>query len=157
MQYANRRELRESLYRAYVTRASENALAPADPVAREALDNTAIIDELMALRQEEASLLGYASFAEVSLVPKMADTPAQVMQFLRDLARRARPFAQRDLAELRAFAAQELGLDDCSPGIPPTRPTPRRSAAFSIRRSSSTPAAARVLRHCSPRSSTCSA
>ena len=115
MQYANRRELRESLYRAYVTRASENAVAPADPVAKAALDNTAIIDELMALRQEEASLLGYASFAEVSLVPKMADTPAQVMQFLRDLARRARPFAQRDLAELRAFAAQELGLDDLQP------------------------------------------
>ena len=115
MQYANKRTLRESLYRAYVTRASENAVAPTEAVARAALDNTAIIDELMALRQEEAALLGYANYAEVSLVPKMADTPAQVTKFLRDLAQRARPFAERDLAELRAFAAQELGLDGLQP------------------------------------------
>ena len=115
MQYARNRTLRESLYRAYVSRAAENAVAPADEGARAALDNTALMDELLGLRQEEAALLGYGNYAEVSLVPKMADTPAQVMQFLRDLARRARPFAERDLAQLREFAAQQLGLTDLQP------------------------------------------
>ena len=104
MQYGSDRALREKLYLAYVTRASE-----AGPAA---LDNSAVMRELLDLRQEEARLLGYASFAEVSLVPKMADSPQQVTTFLRDLAQRARPYAERDLAELRAFARSELGLDD---------------------------------------------
>ena len=107
MQYGSHRPLRELLHRAYVTRASE--LGPAE------LDNSPLMAELLTLRQEEARLLGYASFAEMSLVPKMADTPQQVMDFLRDLARRSRPSAERDLAELRAFAATELGLDDLQP------------------------------------------
>jgi len=96
MQYAENRELREKLYRAYVTRASE--------FGKPELDNTAAMREIVALRQEEAKLLGYASFAEVSLAPKMASSPAEVVTFLRDLAKRARPFAERDLAELREFA-----------------------------------------------------
>ncbi|HWP20984.1 MAG TPA: M3 family metallopeptidase [Burkholderiaceae bacterium] len=104
MQYGSHRPLRERLYRAYVTRASELGAAEHD--------NTEIMRELLALRQEEARLLGYANFAEVSLVPKMAETPQQVLDFLRDLAGRARPYAERDLAELREFAAQELGLPD---------------------------------------------
>ncbi|MCU0773233.1 MAG: M3 family metallopeptidase [Ideonella sp.] len=104
MQYAHDRSLRERLYRAYATRASE--LGPAE------LDNSSAMRRLLALRQEEAALLGYGNFAEVSLVRKMADTPAQVLDFLRDLARRARPYAERDLAELREFAARELGLAD---------------------------------------------
>jgi len=104
LQYATDRALRERLYTAYVTRASE--LGPA------ALDNSAIIRELLELRQEEAALIGYANAAELSLVPKMADSPAQVIEFLRDLARRARPGAERDLAELREFARTELGLAD---------------------------------------------
>ena len=104
MQYGSNRALREKLYVAYVTRASE-----AGPAA---LDNSAVMRELLDLRQEEARLLGYASFAEVSLVPKMADSPQQVTGFLRDLAQRARPYAERDLAELRAFARDELGLPD---------------------------------------------
>ena len=104
MQYGHNRALRERLYTAYVTRASE--LGPPE------LDNTAVMRELLALRQEEARLLGKASFAEVSLVPKMAESPAQVSEFLRDLARRARPGAERDLAELRAFARDELDLPD---------------------------------------------
>ncbi len=112
MQYADDRALREQVYRAYATRASAHAEAPADAVARASLDNSPLIDEILALRAEEAQLLGYASFAEVSLVPKMAESPAQVMQFLRDLAHRARPFAQRDIAELRAFADKELGMPD---------------------------------------------
>ena len=68
--------------------------------------------EILALRQEEAQLLGYRSFAEVSMVPKMADSPQQVLDFLRDLARRAHPYAEKDLAELREFASSELGLPD---------------------------------------------
>ncbi len=111
MQYAVHRPLRERMYRAYTTRASHEALAP-EGEAGAALDNAPIIDELLALRHEEAALLGYANFAEVSLVPKMAESPAQVITFLRDLARRARPFAERDLAELRRFAAAELALPD---------------------------------------------
>ena len=112
MQYAKDRTLREAMYRAYTTRASDSAAAPADPDKRRALDNAGVIDELMTLRAEEAGLLGYANFAEVSLVPKMANSPAQVITFLRDLAARARPFAQRDVDELRAFAATHLGLHD---------------------------------------------
>jgi oligopeptidase A len=96
MQYAENRSLREKLYRAYVTRASE--------AGKPEWDNTAAMREIVALRQEEARLLGYNSFAEVSLAPKMASSPAEVIAFLRDLARRARPFAEKDLAELREFA-----------------------------------------------------
>ena len=104
MQYAVDRKLRQTLYRAYVTRASE--LGPPER------DNSDAMRELLALRQEEARLLGHANYAEVSLVPKMADSPAQVAGFLRDLAQRARPHAERDLAELRAYAAEHLGLPE---------------------------------------------
>ncbi|MBQ1763274.1 MAG: M3 family metallopeptidase [Aquincola sp.] len=107
MQYASDRSLREKIYTAYVTRASE--LGPPER------DNTAVMTELLQLRQEEAQLLGYGSYADVSLVPKMAESPAQVKDFLADLARRARPYAERDLAELREFAAAELGLADLKP------------------------------------------
>jgi oligopeptidase A len=100
MQYAENRGLREKLYRAYVTRASDIQESGGKPE----LDNTAAMREIVALRQEEAQLLGYASFAEVSLAPKMASSPVEVMTFLRDLAKRARPFAEKDLAELREFA-----------------------------------------------------
>ena len=102
MQYGTHRDLRERLYRAYVTRASE--FGPAE------LDNSALMQELLMLRQEEAQLLGFQNFAEASLVAKMASSPAQVLDFLRDLAGRARPFAEKDLAELREFATRELGL-----------------------------------------------
>ena len=104
MEYAHDRALRERLYRANATRASE--FGPA------ALDNTPLIRELLALRQEEAALLGYASPAELSLVPKMAESPTQVIGFLEDLGHRARPGALRDLAELREFARTELGLPE---------------------------------------------
>ena len=107
MQYAHDRGLRERLYRAYVTRASE--FGPAE------LDNSAAMREMLELRQEEAALLGYANFAELSLVPKMARSPDEVANFLRDLSRRARPFAERELAELRSFAAERLGLADLQP------------------------------------------
>ncbi|MDD2686038.1 MAG: M3 family metallopeptidase [Gallionella sp.] len=102
MQFAERRELREKLYRAYATRASE--------FGKPELDNTPLMDEIVALRAEEAALLGFANFGELSLASKMAESPQQVAEFLRELAGRARPFAERDLQELRAFAATELGL-----------------------------------------------
>ena len=104
MQYASDRRLREQLYRAYATRASE--FGPAEQ------DNTPLMRELLQLRAEEATLLGHASYGHLSLVPKMAESPAQVTGFLADLARRARPHAERDLAELRNFAAEQLGLPE---------------------------------------------
>ncbi|WP_326533143.1 M3 family metallopeptidase, partial [Pseudorhodoferax sp.] len=110
MQFARSSALRERLYRAYATRASDQAEGDATR-----FDNTALIREILALRQEEAQLLGYASFGEVSVVPKMADSPAQVVGFLRDLAKRARPYAEKDVADLRAFAAEKLGLADPQP------------------------------------------
>jgi oligopeptidase A len=110
MQFAKSSALRERLYRAYATRASDQAEGDATK-----FDNTALIREILALRQEEAQLLGYANFGEVSVVPKMADSPAQVTGFLRDLAQRARPYAEKDVADLRAFAAEKLGLADPQP------------------------------------------
>jgi len=103
MQYAAERELREQMYRAYVTRASE--------FGKPELDNTPLITQILRLHHEAAQLLGYANHAEVSLVPKMAQTPRQVLDFLNDLAAKALPFARKDYAELGAFAAAELGLD----------------------------------------------
>ena len=107
MQFGNDGALRERLYRAYVTRASDQAEGD---LAR--FDNDAIIRELLALRREEARLLGYDNFAEVSLVPKMAKSPAEVIGFLRELAGKARPYAERDLADMRAFASRALSLAD---------------------------------------------
>ena len=107
MQFAHSSPLREKLYRAYATRASDQAAGEATK-----FDNTAIMGELLALRHEEARLLGYRHYADVSLVPKMAESPEQVIAFLRDLAAKARPHAEKDLADLREFAATELGLND---------------------------------------------
>jgi oligopeptidase A len=107
LQFVQDRGLRETLFRAYAVRASE--LGPA------AQDNTAIVHEMLALRAEEAALLGYGSFADVSLATKMATHPQQVMDFVRDLARRARPFAEKELAELRAFATSDCGIPDLEP------------------------------------------
>ncbi len=104
LQYADDRALRERLFHAYSTRASE--------FGRPDWDNTQLMIELLRLRREQAQVLGYRDFAELSLVPKMAESPQQVLEFLRDLARRARPFAERDMAELKEFAARELGLPD---------------------------------------------
>jgi oligopeptidase A len=104
MQYADNRDLRARMYRASATRASEFG----DAVR----DNTPLIDRILSLRAEESKMLGFDSFAELSMVPKMADNPTQVMAFLRDLGIRARPHGQRDLDELRAFARNEFGLDE---------------------------------------------
>ena len=104
MQYADSRALREKMYRAYGTRASE--------FGKPEWDNTKLMDEIVKLRGEEAQLLGFANFGELSLASKMANSPQQVVEFMRELAQRARPFAEKDLTELREFARTELGLDD---------------------------------------------
>lgn len=101
--YADNRTLRETLYRAHAVRASEFGDA--------VLDNGGNIDRILALRTELAALLGFDSYAEYSIATKMATDTAQVLGFLRDLAARARPYAQRDRAELETFARDDLGLD----------------------------------------------
>ena len=110
MQFADNSALRETLYRAHVTRASDQSTGEAAK-----FDNTALIQEILALRQEEAQLLGYANFGEVSVVPKMASSADEVIAFLRDLAVRARPYAEKDVADLRAFAAESLALPEPQP------------------------------------------
>ena len=113
MQYADNRDLREQVYRAYVTRASEFPPATASGDKGEAKwDNTPLIGSILRLRREAAELLGFRSYAEVSLAAKMADTPAEVLKFLDELGVRARPYAEKDYAELKAFARDELGLAD---------------------------------------------
>ena len=111
MQYADSRSLRETFYRAYSTRAAEIDNGFSKPE----WDNGPLIGKLLALRTEEAKMLGYNNYAEVSLVPKMADSTDQVLGFLRELAVKAKPFAEKDLAELQAFAKDELGLDTLQP------------------------------------------
>ncbi len=107
MQFAKISALREKLYRAYVTRASEFGDA--------SFDNTPLITEILALREEEAKLLGYRNFGELSVVPKMAESPEQVVKFLRDLAAKAKPYGERDLADLRVFAAEQLSITEPQP------------------------------------------
>jgi len=107
--YADDRALRERVYAAYQTRASDQG-----PHAGR-FDNSARIDQIMALRHEAARLLGFANSAEESLATKMAATPERVLAFLHDLAARAKPVAERELAELRAFAHEQLGIADLQP------------------------------------------
>ena len=106
MQYAEDRELRREMYLAYVTRASDQG-----PHAG-TWDNSGIMVEILALRKELAALLGFESYAHYSLERKMADTPAAVLEFLEDLARRSKPVAQREFAELTAFARERCGAED---------------------------------------------
>ena len=108
LQFGDNRALRETIYRASATKASDMGVVFSE---LEKWDNTTNIATLLKLRDEEARLLDYRNFAEVSLVSKMAQSPEHVIAFLEDLARRARPYAEKDLAELRAFAAT-IGIDD---------------------------------------------
>ncbi|NWF38397.1 M3 family metallopeptidase [Mariprofundus sp. NF] len=101
MQFAEKRELRETMYRQYVTRASSGEL-----------DNTPVIVEILALRAEAASLLDFEHYAASSLASKMATDVDEVTGFLRELAAKSRPIAEQEFAELQTFAAAELGLDD---------------------------------------------
>ena len=103
LQYADNRALRETLYRAYATRASE--------LSRPEWDNTSLIQDILKLKQEEARMLGFKNYAELSLATKMADTPKQVTEFLDTLAKRAKPYAQKDMQELLAYA-KKLGINE---------------------------------------------
>ncbi|HEX5539527.1 MAG TPA: M3 family metallopeptidase, partial [Methylophilaceae bacterium] len=103
LQYAENRFLRETLYRADATRASE--------FGKPEWDNTALITDILKLRAEAAQLLDYANYAEMSLATKMAETPRQVTEFLDTLAKRAKPFAERDMRELTDYA-RKLGIAD---------------------------------------------
>ncbi len=133
MQFAQDRQLRARLHWANATRASD--LSPPDQAG---LDNTPVIGEILALRRELAGLLGFASFAELSLATKMADSPSQVQDFLHDLAARARPAALQDVAALRAFASETSGSTTPSPGTGASSPnSSSRPATASARRSSS--------------------
>lgn len=103
LQYADNRVLRETLYRAYATRASE--------LSKPEWDNTSLIKDILKLKQEEARMLGFKNYAELSLATKMADTPKQVIEFLDTLAQRAKPYAEKDMQELLAYA-KKLGIND---------------------------------------------
>ncbi len=103
--FADDRELRREIYAAYVTRASDEG-----PFANQ-WNNTPVMERILALRHEQAQLLGYANYAELSLATKMAAAPEQVIGFLDDLARRARPVAQRDYDALREFSRLEKGIE----------------------------------------------
>ena len=103
LQYADNRNLRETLYRAYATRASE--------MSKPEWDNTSLIRDILILKQKEANMLGFKNYAELSLATKMADSPAHVTEFLDTLAKRAKPYAERDMQELTTYA-QKLGIND---------------------------------------------
>ncbi len=106
MTYADNRELRREVYQAFATRASDQG-----PYAGE-WDNSEVMEQILALRHEQAQLLGFANYAERSLARKMARTTDEVIQFLNDLAQRSRPQAQRELDELQAYAKEKHGMDD---------------------------------------------
>ena len=111
MQYAENRALRQRMYHAYATRAAEIDNGYSKPE----WDNGPIMQRLLTLKAEDAKMLGFRNYAEESLLPKMADTPQQVLDFLHDMAKKAKPFAERDMAELLAFAKDELGIADFQP------------------------------------------
>ncbi len=107
MTYAEDRNLRETLYRAYVTRASECSEQPQ-------FNNAEIMANILYKRQQKAELLSFANFAELSLATKMADNVATVEKFLRNLAEKARPFAKQDLRQLQTEGLA-FGIDEVKP------------------------------------------
>ena len=121
MQYAETRDLRERMYRAFSTRASSGDL-----------DNGPVMDEILVLRREAARLLGFANYGEYSLAAKMAESPAAVKSFLRELAAKSRPMAEQELAELKQFAAAELGLAELAAWDIPFASERLRHKTFSI-------------------------
>ena len=109
MTYADDRDLRSEMHEAFVTRASDQG-----PNAGK-WDNSQVMEDILALRHELAQLLGYNSYAERSLVTKMADTPERVLGFLHDLAKRSKPVADKELHELEEFARIEHGIAKLEP------------------------------------------
>ncbi|OXY81574.1 oligopeptidase A [Oceanimonas doudoroffii] len=106
MMYADDAELREEMYYAFTTRASDQG-----PNAGE-FDNTRVIEETLALKQELATLLGFDNYAQVSLATKMAESEQQVLEFLEQLASRSHPQGQTELAELKDFAEAQFGVSE---------------------------------------------
>ena len=106
MSHADNRDLREEIYHAYMTRASDQG-----PHAGQ-FDNSEIMVEMLALRTEMAKLLGYTHYADLSLATKMADSVTEVIDFLQSLVKRARPFAEQEWATLQRYAANTLNLSD---------------------------------------------
>ena len=106
--YADDRALREEMYQAYSTRASDQG-----PNAGE-YDNTGVMEDILELRHEVAQLLGFNNYAERSLATKMAETPEQVLSFLQDLAKRSKHMAKQELSDLTGYAKQEHGMSDLS-------------------------------------------
>jgi len=102
MNYAKNQNLREEIYRGFVTRASE--------LGDEKFDNSTVMFKIINLRQQMANLLNFKHYSDYSLAKKMAESPEQVIEFLLDLAKRAKPFAERDLYELKGFAKTEYGI-----------------------------------------------
>ncbi|WP_348549102.1 M3 family metallopeptidase [Psychrobacter sp. KFRI-CH2-11] len=112
MTHADDRDLRETLYRAYVTRASE--FDTHTNAKGESLNNADIMSQILQLREQKAKLLGFDNYAEVSLSTKMADSVTEVEDFLRNLATQATPAAQQDLAQLQT-CAQDYGIAELQP------------------------------------------
>lgn len=108
MTHADNRELRAEVYRAFGTRASEMA-------DNNSYDNSRIMDEIRALRHQKSVLLGFEQYSDYSLATKMAESTDQVLGFLRDLATKSKPQAEKELAALKAFAANKLGITDFQP------------------------------------------
>lgn len=123
MKYCNDRGIREALYRAFSTRAAE--------FDGGRFDNTPLMTEILKLRREEASLLGFPNFAALSLATKMAESPEAVLEFLRDLAKRSKPKAEADVREVNEFVRSELGLDKVEPWDRPYASEKLRESRFS--------------------------
>ncbi|MGM0516657.1 MAG: oligopeptidase A [Pseudomonadota bacterium] len=126
MTHADDRELRETVYHAFVTRASD-----VGPYAGK-WDNGPVMERILAIRHELAGLLGFANYAERSLATKMAETPEQVLGFLEDLAGQALPRARQEIGELQAFAAESGGPSRLAPWDVPYWSEKLREARFAI-------------------------
>ncbi|KTD20964.1 oligopeptidase A [Legionella lansingensis] len=124
--YAEDRAFREEMYRAYVTRASDEG-----PFA-DKFDNSAVIDEMLALRHEKALLLGFNNYAELSLATKMAESTTEVRHFLKDLASRAHKQAKHEFEKLKEFALTNYGLKDVAPWDVAYLSEKKRQARYAI-------------------------
>ena len=102
MTYAKNQTLREEVYKAYISRASEVGITSTE------FDNKAIMDEILSLRQEMATILGFGNYADLSIEGKMVESTEQVIDFLNDLVDRSKTQAQQELDELQSFAGVEL-------------------------------------------------
>lgn len=132
MTYADSRELREEMYRAYTTRASSQGLSVNETVDPLQWNNAPLIEEILALRHELANLLGFNNYAERSLATKMASSTAEVIDFLTNLANTARPAAQKEMQELKDFAKESYGIENLTAWDIAYYSEKRREAVFSL-------------------------